>query len=890
MKTTRKPVLLVLILFLLSAGSDLPAQLRVHTLGELPSEVALRLMLRKLNSSGTFMETTAHPDDENNALLAQLGLGGGMRTALVTATRGDGGQNEIGPEIFQALGVLRTEELLAVHRIDGAEQYFTRAVDFGYSFSIEETLEKWGHEEILGDYVRHIRTIRPDVIVGFICGGGGGGQHHQASARLTVEAFRAAADPSRFPEQIKEGLRPWQATRVFCTDVSGFGPKAAEAPRTPDQLYVPASTFDPLLGRTYGEIGIEARSMHKCQGTSQLLPLPGDAQGRVYRLRDTIAGDKATAPRTLFEGIDTRLVGLVRFAGARPVPALQTTLDAIAGHVAAAERAVGTSGPAAASAPLADGLRAVRALRGSLGSMGLTDDARYEIDVRLALKERQFQDALALSRGLRVEVLADDGLVVAGQPVQVTVHAGAHFGDGASVRSVSFNGFDGQASACAGALKPGAALRCQAALRIPASAKLSTPYWTPRADAARYDFEPDVPFGLPFTPTPFRARVALTIAGADIELDYPVQYRYSDVVAGEKRMELAVVPPLAVRLSPDIVVVPTEAVAGGGAAAARSLDVTVINHRKVAGTAQVSLQVPSGWKVEPAQTAVTFAREDEAVSAGFRIMPPAGARPGEVSVSARVTAGEGIASAEGYTVIEYPHTRRRHVVEPASARVKVIDVSIAPDLEVGYIMGVGDQVPQAIEQLGARVRLIEPAELASGDLSRYDVIVTGVRAYERRADLRAHNHRLLSYVENGGTVLVNYNKFEFNEAPYGPYPAKNTSQRITDENAPVQVLVPDHPVFNRPNRLGPATWQGWVQERGTYFLSDTDPRYVHLVQMEDPFPNNTGAKRGALVYASYGKGHWVYLGLGLWRQLPAGTDGAYQLMANLLSLGAQGAR
>jgi hypothetical protein len=214
-------------------------------------------------------------------------------------------------------------------------------------------------------------------------------------------------------------------------------------------------------------------------------------------------------------------------------------------------------------------------------------------------------------------------------------------------------------------------------------------------------------------------------------------------------------------------------------------------------------------------------------------------------------------------------------------------VSIAPGLRVGYIMGVCDQVPQAIEQLGAEVHFIEPGELAAGDLSRYHVIVTGVRAYERRADLRANNHRLLSYVENGGTVLVNYNKFEFNEAQYGPYPARNTSQRVTDANAPIDVLVPDHPVFTTPNRLGPSVWEGWVQERGTYFLSDTDPRYVHLVQAEDPFPYNAGPKRGALVYASYGKGHWVYLGLGLWRQLPAGTDGAYQLMANLLSLGSR---
>ena len=303
---------------LLLLSSSLPAQLRVKPVGELPDDAALRLMLRKLASTGTFMETTAHPDDEDNGLLAMMSHGRGLRTVLVSATRGDGGQNEIGPEIFQALGVLRTEELLAVHRFDGAEQYFTRAVDFGYSFSIEESIEKWGHDEIVGDFVRHIRAIRPDVIAGFVCGGGGGGQHHQASTRLTIEAFRAASDPSRYPEQIREGLRPWQARRVFCTE--GFG---APEQRGPDLMRVATSGFDPLLGRTYNEVGLEARSMHKCQGTSQLLLLPGASRSRTYRLKDSVIGEAGVAPRDMFDGIDTTLAGLAAYAGAPPPPWLE---------------------------------------------------------------------------------------------------------------------------------------------------------------------------------------------------------------------------------------------------------------------------------------------------------------------------------------------------------------------------------------------------------------------------------------------------------------------------------------------------------------------------------------------------------------------------------------
>ena len=279
-----------------------------------------------------------------------------------------------------------------------------------------------------------------------------------------------------------------------------------------------------------------------------------------------------------------------------------------------------------------------------------------------------------------------------------------------------------------------------------------------------------------------------------------------------------------------------------------------------------------------------FSREDEQAAVSFVVVPPAGLKPGEHQVSALVRSGS-LQSTVGYEVVEYPHIRRRHVVQPAEARLKVIDVAIAANLRVGYIMGVGDQVPPAIEQLGAEVHQITPKELASGDLSRYHTIVTGVRAYERRPDLRANNHRLLSYASNGGTVLVQYNKFEFNEAQYAPYPAKVSSGRVTDENSVVEILVPDHPAFTRPNRIGEAAWKGWVQERGLYFLGERDPAYRDLIRLEDPFPLNKGPKTGALVEAKVGKGRWIYIGLGLWRQLPAGTDGAYQLMANLLSLG-----
>ncbi len=299
----------------------------------------------------------------------------------------------------------------------------------------------------------------------------------------------------------------------------------------------------------------------------------------------------------------------------------------------------------------------------------------------------------------------------------------------------------------------------------------------------------------------------------------------------------------------------------------------------------MSLNLPQGWTSTPAEQALKLARSDEAQTLRFLVKPPLGTKAGEYRVRAVVKSG-GATFDRGYQVIEYPHIRRQHIYEAATATIKVVDVNTLPNLTIGYVMGVGDQVPPAIEQLGARVEFITADDLAFGNLSRFDAIVTGVRAYERRTDLRANNARLLEYVNNGGTMIVQYNKFEFNDAQYGPYPAKVSNDRVTDEHAPVKVLNENSSLLNAPNRINPETWNGWVQERGLYFLdADHDSRYKELLEIADPFENNAGAKKGALVEAQYGKGHWVYVGLGLWRELPAGVDGAYQLLANLVSLG-----
>jgi LmbE family N-acetylglucosaminyl deacetylase len=921
--------LLIVVVTAVTALTLPQAQMRVAPLDLEQGHVALGLSLRQLANTGIFMNATAHPDDENNGLLVMLNRGEGYSTALATATRGNGGQNEIGPELFEALGVLRTEELHAIHRFDGAEQYFTRAVDTGFSFSIEETFEQWGREEILGDFVRLIRTVRPDVVLTLRPDGDGGGQHHQASAVLAAEAFRLAGDPTNYPEQIAEGLRPWQAGKLYVPAPFGGGPPSAD---DGPPLNINLAVYDHLLGRTYAEIGAEARSMHKCQGMAQLLALPAPATATVHLVESRLPlTNKPVAEQSMFTGIDVTIEGLARFAGPRPPRALTNGLSRIA---AAAEEAIenfATEGDPSTLEPLLGGLAEVRGLRAELRGLELSEEARFEIDFRLRQKERDFQQAIVHAAGIRVEALADDGVVVPGQDVEVAVLVANRGVIPVNVANVTIDGFEGDASCVlvpviaevgggpggaggredpagqpVSSLGRGQVARCSPNVRVPATARITEPYWHREGESGRYVFDEDAPFGLPYRPTPFYVQVTFSLGEGteDVFHGQPVQYRYAgDVFSGEKRSELLVVPALSVRMTPEIVVMtvvreapppakPAPAPRSRTAKApppppappppTREVRVTVVNATRGATKAVVSLAVPAGWTAAPATADLEFAREDESRTVRFEVRPASVAAVGEHLLEATVRMG----AAEferGLQVIEYPHIRRQHVYRPAEARLKVLDVRVREGLTVGYIMGVGDEVPTAIAQLGAQVVQLTADDLAWGDLSRFHTIVTGVRAYERRPDLRASNTRLLDYVRNGGKLVVQYNKFEFNEAQYGPYAAKVSSDRVTDENAPVRILDPKDPLFTTPNQVTGDVWEGWVQERGLYFMGERDSRYRALVASTDSFANNPGEKTGGLIVANYAKGRWIYVGLGLWRQLPAGVDGAYRLLANLIS-------
>jgi LmbE family N-acetylglucosaminyl deacetylase len=877
------------ILALLAMTVD-AAQLRVRPIDLEDGAVALALVLRQLGTTAVFMQATAHPDDENNALHAFLNRGQGVRTILATATRGDGGQNEIGPELYDPLAVLRTAELEAMHRFDATEQYFTRAIDFGYSFSIDETLEKWGRDEIVADYVRLIRTTRPDVVLGMSPAGTAGGLHHQTSGILSREAFKAAADPSRYPGQIRDGLVPWQPRKYYSPlggpggggGGRGQGTISAGAPLPPGALNVAAfdvSAFDPVLGRTYAEIGTEERGMHKSQAMAQLLALPAGRIRQRFLLIDSFVAPASGEEPSLFHGIDTTIPGLAAFAGAAPPGALGPALRTIADHVEAAQKAFAAAADPVAAAPaLLAGLDSVRALRQQLPSLGLSPEGRFNIDARLKTKEEQFGQAAVLAHGLRIEALADDGVVVPGQDIRIAVSIGDR-GRAVGVSSVALNGFSAAAACQPAALEAGGVYRCDATARIPDDARITTTYWKPLPHAARYEFAADAPFGVPFRPTPFRVSLTLVAGATRLIVERPVEYRYEGpALEGEKRMELTVVPRLALRVAPEIAIVP----AGRGASPAvdREVRVTVTNHGKGQASGHVRMDVPQGWTATPAQP-VNFTREDETQTVRITLRPGAKTGLGEYVVKSTATIGAQSFDS-GLQVVEYPHIRRRQLENPAAVTVKVMDVRLAPKLVIGYVMGTGDEVPAALAGLGATVQLIGPDELAWSDLGRYDAIFIGVRAYDSRADLRAANTRILDYAAAGGTVIVQYNRGN-TWTQYAPFPARFSNTRVTDENGRVEVLAAGDPIFHVPNEIDADTWRGWIQERGTYFIVPDDRRYTDLIRIYEPFEHNEGWKNGALVAADVGKGRWIFVGLGLWRQVAAGTDGAYELLANLAS-------
>ena len=831
--------------------------------------------LHKLNELGTILHIAAHPDDERTAVLAYFARGRHMRAAYLSLTRGEGGQNLIGSEQGAQLGIIRTQELLAARQVDGAEQFFTRAIDFGFTRTAEETLQKWGHDRVLSDVVWVIRRYRPDVILlGFSGTSRDGHGQHQTSAIIGKEAFTAAADPKMFPEQLRY-VTVWQARRLAqAAGFGGFGlavggrggrggsdavppgmvPPVAEAETGPD---ADTGAFNPILGYSYEELAVLSRSMHHSQGTGAMRR-PGAGRSTFV----VIGGPPAT--RDLFDGIDTtwnRLPG---------GSAVKTLLDEAIRHYEPEH-------PEKAIPWLVKARPQMAAIADPLAKVKLA-----ELD-----------ETIALCAGLFVEAQARQFAVAPGETLNVTASVLNRSAAKVTLEGAGVEGIWNQD----GHAKPAALDYNQRAevpfrLVVPAGQAYTQPYWLVQPSTADfYRIDDQMLIGLPDTPAAAQVRFRLTVDGTGIELVRPVHHRYADRAHGERVRPLVVVPAAAVNLSEPVALFPDTA--------ARQVQVSVqANAANAEG--DLRLEAPAGWKAEPESRSFQIAVPGEQRMVTFEVTPPSGETTATLRAVARVN-GRDIAS--GIQTIDYPHFPPQTLFPPSNIKLVRANIKVSAK-KVGYIMGAGDEMPDALRQLGLDVTLIGQSDLEQGDLSRFDAVVAGVRAYNVRADIRANQQRLLDYVKNGGTYIVQYQTgdspdptaprgqppnpfYQAQGAPVtttlGPYPFAvpgGNKYRVTVEEAPLQFPNKDCALLQYPNHINPKDFEGWVQERGLYFAAQWDPHYQTVLSSQDP---GQQPLEGGEIWTHYGKGVYIFTAYSWFRQLPAGVPGAYRLFANLLS-------
>jgi LmbE family N-acetylglucosaminyl deacetylase len=856
----------------------------------------LAQMLTRLRTTARLLHTTAHPDDDDGPMLVYETRSQGTVGAMLQLNRGEGGQNKVGSELFDELGLLRTLELLQADRYYGVQQRFTRVVDFGYSKSAEETFAKWGgHDAALGDMVRVIRTFRPDVIVSRFNGTPRDGHgHHQAAGILSREAFRAAADPNRFPEQIREGLLPWQVKKLYTANVR------ADEDYT---LRLDVGDYSPLLGMSFAQFSVEGLGFQISQGVGGFYVAPGHAY-RYYKLLDSSLPPPAGQENSFFDGIDTTLPGLAARLGGEEsqAPFLRPALVAIDRTVQDATAAFSVSDPSRSAPSLLSGLQQVRDLIRQIEAAPLSPAAKSDLLTNLHTKERQFERAANLALATELDVAVDPAIptrpffsfyrqeqtmlyAVPGQTFTVTARLYDRGNQAITPRDIELLAPPGwQITKLNSDLLPlhsNDSASVQFRVTVPADAAYTRPYWRREDTQTQNVYTIDDPryLTLPLPPPPLRARATYALGSSEGEIRGVVQVKYVDPTYGQSQRPLAVAPPLAVDLEPPAQVVSTRSTA--------PVEVTVGVHNNLTGPAKgtLRLEAPAGWQVEPASQPADFAAEAEYKNFQFTVRPAA-LREGKYEFKATLEY-EGKPYSEGYHVIGRHDIGYFYFYLPAQQKVSTVDVALPRGLKVGYIMGAGDDIPAVLKQLGVNVEIIAPAELASGNLSRFDSIVLGIRGYDVRNDVREYNPRLLEFVKNGGTLLVQYNSSRsvFNQGHYTPYPATLSRDRVTVEEAPVTILDPASAVFHSPNAIGARDFDGWVQERGLYFMSQWDDHFQPLLSCADP---GDSPQKGGLLYARYGKGVYLYTGYAFFRQLPAGVPGAIRLFVNLLSAGQTG--
>jgi LmbE family N-acetylglucosaminyl deacetylase len=879
---------LVTAVFLLSLAGPLPAQLEPPGTGGV---VALDQELRMLGHYRRVLMIGAHPDDEDTELLTLLVRGMGAEAAYLSLNRGEGGQNLIGPELGEALGLIRTEELLAARRLDGARQYFTRAYDFGYSKTLDETWEHWPRDTVLKDVVRIVRRFRPQIIVSIFSGEpkDGHGQH-QAAGWVAREAFAVAGDSTAFTELAREeGIRPWTPLKLY---------RSTWFDSTATTLTLDGGVLDRAVGKSFHQIAMAGRSLHRSQDMGRLQAV-GPSQIRLALLEDRTAEGSGG----LFDGIDTTLAAMAwRDAPGTDGPASRRRFAARADS---ARTALGSGS-----------YRRVIALldRGKRDLLPQSDDTRAQLlfsTPEQADQRRHTERALAIAAGLVADAHAGDDRMVAGEsdtvglvvwnagPDSITVAGGVVPSAEWHVQADSNNEMS---------LAPGEMHHSTAMLSPDSLAAATAPYFLRRPrQGALYDWSgvAAAELGEPFGPSAPIARFGrLGIGG---ETSREVTYQTIDQALGEVRRPVTVVPRVDVKLDPSTLVWST--LAGGS----RRFTVTLTHGARDTTSGTVSLVLPAGWPTIRPQR-FRLVAQDERETYTFDVRPPRGS--GRITATIRAVARDSAGQEydAGVFTVNYPHIRPRSYLAPAEAEVHLAPVALPRLARIGYVRGASDLVPQALERAGLPLTLLDARALEMDDLSRYPVIVIGPRAYETDSALVDNNSRLLAYVRGGGVLIVQYQQHQFFTGNYAPLalsvggprlPAEGDSldnaaaasgssspvttnerpvshDRVADERAPVSVLEPDHPVLQRPNRISERDWEGWVQERGLYFARSWNPAYRPILEMHD---EGEAPLEGGLLIAGVGKGTYVYTGLSFFRQLPAGVPGALRLFANLLALG-----
>jgi LmbE family N-acetylglucosaminyl deacetylase len=804
-----------------------------------PADIAQDL--RAFREFGSVLYVAAHPDDENTQLIAYLARGRAYRTAYLSLTRGDGGQNVLGPEFGDLLGVIRTQELLAARRVDGGRQYFSRARDFGYSKDFQQTLTKWDRQEVLSDIVRVIRTFRPDVVITrFPTEPIGTHGHHTASAVLALEAFKLSGDPKAFPEQLG-ALSPWQPRRILW---NGWGPgRPGSAEAMPGMIHLSIDGTDEATGRSFAELAARSRSMHRTQGFANFSVATWGSGPRTESFK-VLAGEPAQ--NDIMEGVDTTWG---RVEGGAEIGALADGIIA----------RFDPKDPPASVPALLD-------LKGRL--------AKLSGDPVIGEKRRQLDRILQACLGLSVVTTVSQREIVPGEPVTLTTTAKDAQGSAVRWESVRYAGL-GREVKTGEDLGVGVSAVSVTNRTLPKDAPLSEPYWL-REDGTPGMFRVDDPslIGLPESPPPIPVESTFSVGGQTLVVSGEASFVASDPVKGEVRLRPDVIPPVSVSFG--------SAVQLFAPGSERSIAVDIVSARPDAAGV-LRLEAPAGWRVVPDGQDFHLRAVGARARLTFSVAAPAA--PQSATITARADIGRSHYGNERIS-ITYPHIPPQLLQPPARLRAVSLDLGIR-GRAVGYLPGAGDSTAASLEQMGYVVTPLAGADLTADKLKGLDAVVIGVRAFGTRTDLVPQLPALFAYVDAGGTVVEQYNTPSSPQAQLAPYELKLSRDlphfRVTDENSAVTLLVPDHPVFVSPNRIGPADFSGWVQERGLDFASEWDAgHFTALIACSDA---GEAPLKGGLLVARYGRGYFVYTGLSFFRQLPAGVPGAYRLFANLVSLG-----